>query len=61
MVVAYTLGLKERDNPLKRMALSVCEFNVNDIIESALNLMFEHTDKEYICYTVYLDEIVSFT
>lgn len=61
MIVEYTIYLKERDNVLKRMSLSVCAFNVNDILESALDLMIEYTDSEYICYKINLGSIVSFT
>lgn len=60
MVVEYRVWLKERENLKSRMQFVKTVFNVQDLIESAHNLMMEESDNEWECYRIDLVDIISF-
>lgn len=61
MVVEYRVWLKERENLKSRMQFVKTVFDVQDLIESAHNLMMKESDDEWECYKIDLVDIISFT
>lgn len=61
MVVEYRVWLKERENLKSRMQFVKTVFDVQDLIESAHDLLIEESDDEWECYKIDLVDIISFT
>lgn len=60
MVVEYKLYLKDRYVKSSYIKLFVYAIDVDDIYETAIDLMLEYTDNDYVCNNVQLTEIISF-
>ncbi len=61
MTVEYRVWLKERENLKSKMQFVKTVFNVQDLIESAHDLMIKESDDEWECYKTDLVDIISFT
>ena len=61
MTIEYRIWLKERENLRSRMQIPKTVFNVEDIMESAHDLLCKESDAEWECYRIDLIEIISFT
>lgn len=60
MTVVYRIWLKDRENPKSRLQLIHPKWHVEDMLETAHELMMSETDYDYICYRVDLVEISDF-
>lgn len=60
MTVNYRVWLKDRENPKSRMQFIKSEYFVEDMLETAHDLMLSETDCDFICYRIDLVEIVYF-
>lgn len=61
MTVNYRIWLKDRENPKSKIQFIVTEFFVNDIFETAHDLLLTESDFDWICYRVDFVNIADFT